>query len=1274
MASPIPDRAATLLRTLPPELLNDSARELLQIAAITNTERRQVLALLRRGGDESIDALLRCPGVANARFSFAHALLDALEEDLALDYGWVRPPPHARPPPPRSVPPPPAPANVPPRKAEPKGGTGLDSGKLRAGMGRETFLAWAVRHHCEDLLALPTGGFARLLLPGAYWCQTGGYYQKTLLDVLSAPPSKLIGDFSRPPAMLVEALIARLETLVSAPAMPLSVAPRDAAAVPAWERLRALATPLPDLGGGGFNVRLDSVDALLSLSPTEGSACGALPGTIVQVNLDAPADRPCVTCDCGRGLSWCRTRASAAGVIAATIADPQRSPDLGPAIVARLATPAWKRRLDAMDATLLGVSEAEGELGWAIDGAKEFAIYPVLVTSKARGGHKLVKLSAVALATWRERSVGSVDRALLELADLDLLRAEVDPRVRLPYLALLVDHPRVFAWERDRAPLRVVERELAFELDSAPDGGARLAVKVDRESIPSEQAFSRLHGAGLRRLVYIDDGATLVVLAVPPDAARLVQLLARRGDVFPAEAVPGLLERLPRIAHTAPVRVSSNLDAPSIDAPTAPEIRLELAPVRGLSVAFRARPHPKAAAELPGEGSETIPVMTDEGIVIVRRDLDGEVEAAGAVATRLGLASADDVDIQAADVLFEVLAALRSLGPEEARVAWQGRPPTLLREGRGADLKVKVGAQGDWFGLQGGLDVDEVRVPLSSLLAAMREGRTWIAVEGDRWLKLEETLRRRLATLAAAANHSRGKDSLAPSHAPALAALAEEGAEVVGPRRWDSLLDRLRESATLEPEVPSALKAELRPYQVDGYRWLTRLLSWAGGAVLADDMGLGKTVQALAVLVARQSLGVQLVVAPTSVGFNWIREAKRFAPGLTVHFHHGEDRPDSVAHLGPGHLLVTTYDILVRDAEVLVGPFATLVVDEAQAVKNHETQRARAVAGVKAEARIALSGTPVENRLSELWSLFHVVVPGFFGGWTEFRSRWAIPVERDDDRRARAALAGMVRPFILRRLKSEVAKELPARIEVRVDVELDAAARRQYEAVRTATLAAIGDPDPAERARLRFRLLAALTRLRQIACDPGLVDPGFTGTSAKLDRLVELLEELRSEGRRALVFSQFSELLGRARERLAAAGFSLGYLDGSTPAAQRAQEIDRFQAGGTDVFLLSLKAGGTGLNLTAASDVVLLEPWWNPAVEDQAADRAHRIGQTRTVTVYRLVALGTLEEQVLAMHARKRDLASAVLDGTGDAGALDVAELLALLQGEEVVVETTAAG
>lgn len=1239
-------RAALLRRTLPDSVLDLDAREVFASAGLSNTDRKLVSACLRLTDGEAIRDLFDTRIFTGKGLHFAHAILDAIEKNLAPSHGWV-PAAAAR-----------------PRPAAPSAPTPVHRPvAVRPGMSREAWVLWGEQTGCSDLLALPTAAFGNLDLPAGHWCHSGQYIAATLLDVVSATPAAFGASYSRPPRVLADALVERLTAIAATPAPPPALAPSGPGLGGVWSRLRGLSGPLPDFGGGSFRVALAPADAVLGFRPTLPSACGAGPTTDVSVNLDAPENSACVTCNCRLGLQWCRTRAAAASIAADLLANPDRSPEVGRPLIERLAMPSWRRRLAALDASLPSLSEPAGLLGWAVDGSRDFALFPVSVQPKVRGGNKITKLTNAAVAAWLEEPLDRADRTLLDLSELQLLRADLDPRVRLPYFSLLAGHPRVFAWDQDRAPLSVVEEPLSFEMETAADGGVRLMARVGGESMSVSALQVRAWGIGQLRAMYADQGRTLALLTVGPEAARLLADLRLRGDSFPAPAVSGLLERLPRIARSVPVRISPTIDAPSVSAPTAPEVQLELVAGRGLALALRARPHAKAAAELPGEGSETIPVMTDEGIVIVRRDLPGEQAAAQRVAARLGLNGTADTELLDPDTLFDALDLLKSLPPDEARVAWKGRPPTLLREGKGSDLKVQVGAQGDWFGLRGTLEVEDAQIPLTNLLAAMRDGRRWIAVEGDRWVRLEETLRKRLAAVAAAAQRTRGKDTLSASHAPSLSALGDAGAEVTGPPRWVELVDRLRSSARLQPRVPAALTAELRPYQVEGFQWLTRLLSWAGGAVLADDMGLGKTVQALAVLVDRQSLGVQMVVAPTSVGFNWVREARRFAPSLQVHFHHGGDRPDELSHLGPGHLVITTYDVLVRDAEVLVGPFATLVVDEAQAVKNHETQRARTVAAVKADARIALSGTPVENRLAELWSLFHIVVPGFFGSWTDFRGRWAIPVERNDDRTARAALAGMVRPFILRRLKSEVARELPPRIEVRVDVELDAVARRHYEAVRTATLAAIGNPDPAERTQLRFKLLAALTRLRQLACDPGLVDPAYTGTSAKLDRLVELLEELRGQGRRALVFSQFSELLGRAHTRLQAAGFACGYLDGSTPAGQRAQQIDQFQAGGADVFLLSLKAGGTGLNLTAASDVVLLEPWWNPAVEDQAADRAHRIGQRRTVTIYRLVALATLEEQVLAMHARKRDLASAVLDGTGNAGAIDVSELLSLLEG-----------
>ncbi len=361
-------------------------------------------------------------------------------------------------------------------------------------------------------------------------------------------------------------------------------------------------------------------------------------------------------------------------------------------------------------------------------------------------------------------------------------------------------------------------------------------------------------------------------------------------------------------------------------------------------------------------------------------------------------------------------------------------------------------------------------------------------------------------------------------------------------------------------------------------------------------------------------------------------------------------------------MVVTTYGTLVRDAERLSEEhFATLVLDEAQAVKNPATRRARAARDLPCDVRFALSGTPIENHLGELWSVFRVVAPHVLGSWEHFRERFAVPIERDGNVERRDLLAGTIRPFVLRRTKRQVAPELPPRTEVTHEVSLSRAGRALYEKVRKDAvdrLVARRGSNDAD----RFAFLAALTKLRLLACDPGMVSDAFRGPSAKITALVELVREMREGGHQALVFSQFVKLLSRAGEALQRDGVQLLVLDGSTPEAVRRRRVDAFQRGEADVFLISLKAGGTGLDLTAADYVIHLDPWWNPAVEDQASDRAHRIGQTRPVTIYRLVARDTIEERVLALHADKRALADGVLSGTDQAVRLSTADLAELLR------------
>jgi superfamily II DNA or RNA helicase len=451
--------------------------------------------------------------------------------------------------------------------------------------------------------------------------------------------------------------------------------------------------------------------------------------------------------------------------------------------------------------------------------------------------------------------------------------------------------------------------------------------------------------------------------------------------------------------------------------------------------------------------------------------------------------------------------------------------------------------------------------------------------------------------------------------------------------------------------LPADLDATLRAYQKIGVDWLVFLRDAGLGALLADDMGLGKTLELLCALRHGERT---LVVAPTSVLFNWEAEIRRFRPALTVSLYHGASRA-----LDPqADVTLTSYALLRLDAEGLAAiAWDTVVLDEAQAIKNPDSQVARAAHALRAKWRVAMTGTPVENRLDELWSQLHFANPGLLGTRARFDERTAKPIAAGDAGAA-VQLRARIRPFVLRRRKSEVAPELPPRTEVVLRVELDERERAVYDAVRAATRAQV-----VERLASGGSVLAALEallRLRQAACHTGLVPGQRADTSSKVELLVEELATTVAEGHKALVFSQWTSLLDRVEPALRGAAIEFTRLDGST--RDRGGVVAQFQdEAGPPVLLISLQAGGTGLNLTAADHVFLLDPWWNPAVEEQAADRAHRIGQTRPVLVHRLVAADTVEERVLALQATKRSLAEAALGDATAAASLTRDDLLALL-------------
>ena len=452
-----------------------------------------------------------------------------------------------------------------------------------------------------------------------------------------------------------------------------------------------------------------------------------------------------------------------------------------------------------------------------------------------------------------------------------------------------------------------------------------------------------------------------------------------------------------------------------------------------------------------------------------------------------------------------------------------------------------------------------------------------------------------------------------------------------------------------EATLPDGVQAILRPYQRLGVNWLAFLRQAGLGALLADDMGLGKTLQTLCVLQGRT-----LVVAPTSVLHHWADELHRFRPDLRVSMYHGPQR----ALTATADVTLTTYAILRLDADTLAQTtWDTVVLDEAQAIKNPDSQVARAAYGLRANFRLALTGTPVENRLDELWSQLHFLNRGLLGGRQAFQERYERPIAAGQPGVA-AHLRDKLKPFVLRRRKREVAPELPPRTDVVLHCVLSDSERVVYDTVRAATLAnvvALLDAGGSVLAALE-----ALLRLRQVCCHPGLLPGQTASTSTKVTLLLERLEEAVADGHKALVFSQWTALLDRIEPHLRAAGMAFTRLDGAT--RDRASVVRRFQdEAGPPIMLVSLRAGGTGLNLTAADHIFLLDPWWNPAVEDQAADRAHRLGQTRPVLVYRIVTQDTVEERILALQEKKRTLADAALEGADRAAAITREELLTLL-------------
>ena len=818
----------------------------------------------------------------------------------------------------------------------------------------------------------------------------------------------------------------------------------------------------------------------------------------------------------------------------------------------------------------------------------------------------------------------------------------------------MAGHPYVFL-ENSDIPVQLIAARPVLSVVESSKGGYKL--ESDVTDLHSE-VFIEKETNTRYKIYHIDKQQREIIEAV------------KKGQKIPEAGKEKLLKVLEHFSAHMTVQTDlavsgDHVQARQVEADS--RIRVQLLPLgEGLKAEMFVKPfgaHPPYCK--PGKGGKALMANQNGERLQVTRNMELEMQFADRILT--DIQTIESFDVNEGVMTFgnpldalELLDILRRHG-DITVVEWpEGERLKVRYSANFENLNLRMKSGVDWFELEGELKLDEeMVVSIGQLLELVQQGHgRFVELAGGEFIALSEQFKRRLAELSAFSNITKKTATINRFASASIADSFEDFTNLKVDRAWRDFRKRLKEAQNIEITIPAALQAELRPYQEEGYRWMTRLAAWGAGACLADDMGLGKTVQAIASLLQRASMGPALVVSPVTVRANWISEVNRFAPSLSVKTLNNGDRTETLASLGAGDLLITSYGLLQSEEEALAAvEWATVVLDEAHAIKNYHTKTSKVAMSLKAGFRMILTGTPLQNHLGEMWNLFQFINPGLLGTLPHFTDHFIKPA----DNNARRRLKKLISPFILRRTKTAVLDELPPKTEIIRKIELSAEEMAFYEALRRRAIETIQNDDSPQGAR-HLKALAEITRLRQACCHPKLVEPKIDIGSTKLSTFMEIAAELKENGHRALVFSQFVTHLSLVRKALDNQGFSYQYLDGSTPPAKRETAVKQFQAGSGDLFLISLKAGGLGLNLTAADFVIHLDPWWNPAIEDQASDRAHRIGQNRPVTVYRLVAEHTIEEKIIKLHNTKRDLADSLLEGSDQSAKLSMEELLALIR------------
>lgn len=839
--------------------------------------------------------------------------------------------------------------------------------------------------------------------------------------------------------------------------------------------------------------------------------------------------------------------------------------------------------------------------------------------------------------------------------DPDLISDLLDSMVAHPFLFLDNEHDTPFQIYRGKFELNLIKSDKGYHFENNLKDWTNSNTFVFKRETATRYSF----------------------IKISKEQQQLLQLIDKKKIILPNKAEEQLKKTIKKMLSIVPVYSDIVVDDANIpEHPLDDRIYVHILPIADF---FQVELFVKPFGDFPpyfppGIGHQRILSERDGQTIFVNRNLEKEKADAEQLIANSVILNFEEQDngiwtLDSIESCLKLLSELNDLRKEDKIVLeWpQGEKLKISGYVNFDNFSMNVRSSGNWFELEGELKISDNQIlDMRMLLEKSKNSKNrFITLDDGTYIALTDTLFKRLKEIESWTNQQKDKVLISQFAAGILNEMSNDF-YLKGDKTWEDFLKKMDEVQEKNYQVPETLKASLRPYQLEGYQWLSRMADWGAGACLADDMGLGKTVQAIALLLQRAELGPALVVAPASVCSNWMSELEKFAPSLKItNLSLVLDRNKTVEELGDTEILVTTYGLLHQASDALCSKkFATIVLDEAQSIKNRFTKRSQAAMDLQADFKLITTGTPLENHLGELWNLFQFINPGLLGTAQQFQDRFSLYIEKYGDIDRREHLQKLIRPFILRRLKRDVLKDLPEKTEITLSIERSIDEEAFYEALRRKALENIDTTNFKNEGQKQFQVLAELMKLRRACCHPSLIEGGQNIPSAKLEALSDLMEELIENKHKALIFSQFVDYLKIIEKLVKDKNISYQYLDGSTPLKKRKVAVDAFQKGDGDLFLISLKAGGTGLNLTAADYVIHVDPWWNPAVEDQASDRAHRIGQQNPVTVYRLVAASSIEEKIVKLHEHKREMAEALLQNTDGKVSMNSKDLLELLRNQ----------